>query len=710
MAFDTPKNKEENPYQTTTGGSLFRVTEQQLDADEKLQKDQEAELQNQNIDPVLSIVSYVRKGFESAKQAWENELHERLLKCLRQHNGEYDPSDLAKIRENPPGGSENYRNITNVICKSFEAWANASIFPVGGKCWSIDPTPDPELPESKEDEIVDIVWQETKLLIMQRGIENGPQEENVNDRLLEIKDKVKKEIIKKAKLSAKRVEQIIDDQLTEGGYYEALRQCILDMKLFPVCWLTGPEVRKRKRFKWVEDENGDKKLTVVDKLVREYRRISPFKIFPSANSSGVQDGDLYEIIDLKRSELQAMIGVEGFNEAAIRKVLQVYGEGGLREWISSDTERKDTENKPHYTDDPNPPIQAIVKWGEIPGHLLREWGMSEIDVPDPDLDYQISCWLIGEYLVMCRLNPSPLGTKPYYCTSFDKVNDSMIGNAIPEIMRDDQMRCCACGRAIDNNMAFAAGPMIEFFTDRFDNGTNYQALLKPFGVFLSSDSMTGANNPAVRVYQFPFNAQLMLAVDEYFQNKAGEKTIPSYVYGSTSQSSGGSLSTASGTSMMMNASLKNLQIAISHFEQDIVIPSIKEHWTHVMLYDDDIEKFGDVNVVPKASEHLLVEEQRQLRAQELLDRVDRSDTLKAIVKEKGMATLLREVVKITKMNPDDIVPSEEEIEQASQMTTDQAGMSLPAGPMQPSQSQELKPAAVAPDGGQAGKEPGRVMQ
>jgi len=69
---------------------------------------------------------------------------------------------------------------------------------------------------------------------------------------------------------------------------------------------------------------------------------------------------------------------------------------------------------------------------------------------------------------------------------------------------------------------------------------------------------------------------------------------------------------------MLNSSLKNISGAIKHLEKGVIVPSIKEHWAHVMLYDDDVEKFGDAEIEAMASEHLVVEEQRQMRARELL--------------------------------------------------------------------------------------------
>lgn len=696
---------------TGSASSRFRVTEAELRAHEaQVRAEMTPDVQTEN--PVLAVAAYIRKCFEAAKQAWENELHDRLLRCLRQKNGEYDPDILAKIRAALPGGSEHYRNITQIKCKAFEGWANSTVFPQGDKCWAFAPTPSPELPENKVEEIGQLVTDELKEVYLQRGIGTVPLEK-INKRILEVKDRVKKEIVKDAKLSAMRIEQVINDQLTEGKYYGALRQCVLDMAVFPVCWLTGPEIRKRKKFKWDKDEEGNPKLVVIDKIVREYRRVSPYNIFPSANSKNIQDGYLCELIDLKRSELAAMIGVDGFDEATIRKVLQLCGDGGLREWVASDSERKEAENKPHADDDPNPPIQAVVFWGECQGSKLIEWGVKDeagkVAALDPDIDYQITGWLIGTYVVMCRLNPSPLGTKPYYATSFDKINDSIVGNAIPEVMRDDQMRCCGAGRAIDNNMAFASGPMIEAYWRRFKPGVDIRDQFKPYGILETEDDISGSANPAVRFYQATVIAEVLMKIDQYFLQQAGDKTIPAYVYGNTGSSGSGATDTASGLSMMMNANLKNLQGAISHFETDIIIPSITEHWSHVMLYDDDIEKCGDVAIVAKASEHLLVEEQRQLRTQELLQKIAASESLKAITGDKGLANMLREAIKITKMDPDGIVPSEEEMEQKeqAQQQLQQMIQQLSGGGQQ---GAVLQPgAAVAPDGGQMGNEPGRVM-
>jgi hypothetical protein len=136
-----------------------------------------------------------------------------------------------------------------------------------------------------------------------------------------------------------------------------------------------------------------------------------------------------------------------------------------------------------------------------------------------------------------------------------------------------------------------------------------------------------------------------------------------------------------------------------------------------MLYDNDIEKFGDINIVPKASEHLLVEEQRQMRAGELLERVDRSDTLKRLVGDKGLANLLREVVKITKMDATEIVPSEEDIERMEEQLLN-AG-AVPGVPGQPGMPGASAPgvgggvvpgAAQTPAGDKMGVESGNVIQ
>ena len=64
-------------------------------------------------------------------------------------------------------------------------------------------------------------------------------------------------------------------------------------------------------------------------------------IYWAKHSAQPDDGEMIERHRLSREDLSAMIGVEGYSDAAIRAVLDEYGAGGLHEWLWIDTEKAD---------------------------------------------------------------------------------------------------------------------------------------------------------------------------------------------------------------------------------------------------------------------------------------------------------------------------------------------------------------------------------
>jgi len=311
-------------------------------------------------------------------------------------------------------------------------------------------------------------------------------------------------------------------------------------------------------------------------------------------------------------------------------------------------------------------------------------------------------------VVMARVNPHPLGKRPYYADSYDPINDSIWGNSPPELMRDVQAICNACARSIVNNMSIASGPQVEVYQNRVQPGENIEDIY-PWKIWKTKDDGTGAHNPAVQFFQPDPIVDTLLKVYEYFFKQASEQTgIPSYVYGSSDV--GGAGKTASGLSMLMNAAGKVLKGVIAHIDEKVIKESIKEHWNHVMLYDSDIEKMGDVNVVARASEHLIIAEQLQLRRSEMLDRTNNPWDMR-IIGDKGRSHMLRETFDSMKMDADSILPSEDEMrmmeaEVQRRVAEALASHGIDVGNPNP----EIPPAEVIDAaGGAKGNEPGRMM-
>lgn len=663
-------------------GFLRVVSNSEMVRRETEQKNKDAALAEQNKPQMLRLAQYVKSAWQAARNAKTSaagdnvSVETRILRCARQRNGTYDPERKASITK--WGGSDVYMMLTNVKCRAAKSCIMDIMIPPGEKPWSISPTPVPDLPDAEEVEIEQQVTMETAQIMVQGGMESVTSEQ-IAERIQEIRGRLEKERVTRAKEATSRFEARIEDDLVEGGYYGALGDFIDDLVTFPTAFFKGPIVRRKKKLAWTEDQAGQIVPAIEYKYVREYSRVSPLDMYPSPGAKNVQDGYLCERHRLRRSDLVAMIGVDGFHEPSIRAVLDDYGTGGLREWLTVDQERANVEGRPNEFDDPDPPIDAVEFWGFAQGKTLLEWGMSKDQVLDADLDYQVNAWLIGQYIIMARLNPHPLGSRPYYAASFESLNDSIWGKSPPELMRDVQNVCNAIARALVNNLGVASGPQVEVMMDRVQPGEDVESIW-PWKIWKTKSDATGTGKYAIQFYQPNSMADTLIKVYEYFFEQASEQSgIPAYIYGN--QDVGGAGDTASGLSMLMNAAAKTLKNVVNEIDKNVVKPSIYEHWMHLMLYDDDIMKVGDINIVARASEYLIIQEQLQIRRMEFMDRTN-NDLDLSIMGEGGRATLLRETSKTLKL-PEEIVPSKEDMTRREQMMQQGGPMMVPPGGIPP---------------------------
>jgi hypothetical protein len=658
-------------------------------------------------EPVLQdLARYVRQRWVAAYQAKLStadsvlgSVDDRLLRCLRQRMGIYDPDILVEI--NRQGRSDIYMPITGVKCRALQDWVEDIMLPPDEPIFEIDPTPIPELPEVEEVEIVKEVENEATQMMLARGIEQVT-EGQIRDRLLEMREKVQREKYENAKVAARFQGRKIEDEFKEGGFYSALKDFINDLSIFPAAFLKGPIIRKDRRLAWVQDPGGQWIPKIMPRYVRQYKRISPFNAYPGPSAKHIQDSYFCERHrGLRREDFEALLGVPGFDDQAIRGVLAEYGTRGLKEWVSSDTETEIAYSRDD-DNDPDAGIDAIEFWGSVPGELLREWGMSNKKIPDPRMSYAVTVWLIGNWVICARLNPHPLGRRPYYSASFAHVPDSIWGSSPPELMRADARMCNAAARAIADNMGIASGPMVGYNLDRIEPGEDLESIY-PWKATRTRSDPTGAPGDPIQFYQPNPITDALQKVFEFFKHQAAESTgIPEYIHGSGKSADTGG--TATEFSMRMNNAGKTIKGVVREIDEHVVKPAVKDHWVHIMLYDDDEYKCGDVNIVARASEHLIVAEQLQLRRLEFLREVRGDQDVKNIMGIKGLATLLREIARITKIPVDDLVPPKDAIEAAVNQPPPPTPPVVPEASRGRVQAIPMPQRGVGPDGGVPGEQ------
>jgi len=658
---------------------------QQLIDEENAQAQEFRDAQEQQNKPILtSLAAYVRDCWQASKEA-KLEVENRMIEAVRQKKGEYSPSKLAAIHSEK--GSEIFMMLTDEKCAAATAWITDILFPADDKPWGIKPTPVPELSPEHTVEIKQRLAQSTQLELSQElnmQIQGGAitSREQAQQWLLqamqvragEIAEELRHEMSQASKEANSKIETKLEDIIDEAEWGSAVRECIDDIVTFPAGVLKGPVLRRRKKLKWKEQQQGPP-IEVKEEISLEFNRVSPFDIYPLPNSKKPSDG-LIERHSLTRNDLQAMIDVEGYNKEAINLVLQEYGRYGAVSWLNvgQDYTRQALEDRPREDRSPETRIDALQFWGSCQGLMLLEYGIDPERIQDPLAEYQVEVWLVDRYVIKAEINGDPLGRVPYHFASFRNRNGSIWGAGVPELIKDSQDACNASARNLINNMAIASGPQVTYDVSQLPAGTQMPEL-RPWQKWPidGKNSIAGSQGrPPVSFFAPPSMAADLMRVYEFFSDQADTKTgIPKYSYGSR-QGGSGALSTASGFSMMMNNATRGIKNVVRNIDKGITKPSIEMTHQWALLYSNDPEYYsGDIKIIARGSNALIAKEQTAVRRNEFLQ-VAVNPAVLQVIGMNGLAEVLRGIVAGMDFPSDDIVPSKQEMQRKQEVATQQA--------------------------------------
>jgi len=611
-----------------------------------------AEMEDRQNEPyILGLSAYIKECWQAAKQA-KDPIELCMLKALRQRNGEYEPDKLAAIQAQ--GGSDLYMMLTEVKCRGAESWLRDILLDSGTPPWDLEPTPIPELTPAQQEDIQGLFAESVLDMIRQLGQSPTPAQ------LTELKEMVTQDyrfgVLQGAQNRADKMKVTIQDQFVHGGWPESFNDFITDLVTYPCAFLKGPVIRRQRRVKY--DQSSEVTTVVADEIIApEFERVDPFDIYPEPGVSNINEGYLFEHHKLSRSDLSDLIGVPGYDEEAIRYLLDM-GDNEYGSWITQDFEyTKDQEENKYYSDRrPTAMFDALEFWGKVSGDMLIEWGMDETTIPDPAKEYDANVWMIGNYVIKAVLNYDPLGEKPYAKTSFIKAPGAFWGKGIPEIIEDVQNVCNAASRALVNNMGISSGPQVEVNLERIPPNEDITQL-HPWKIWQVTNDPLGANAPAVRFTQPEDNANTLAAIYDKFAKLADDHSgIPSYVTGDLNVQGAGR--TASGLSMLMGSAGKGIRQVVMHIDNDIIKPILQRIFLYNMRYNEDESIKGDLAIVPKGAVNLAVKETVNVRRIEFLNATANEIDAQILGKE-GRAAILREVSKGLQMPVDDIIPSRE---------------------------------------------------
>jgi hypothetical protein len=665
-------------------GTLARQEQERVDR----------ELSARQNDPfILGMTAYLRQCWDAARIA-KKPIEHIMLRAMRQRNGQYEADKLQSIKAQ--GGSEVYMMITEVKCRAAESWLRDIMLDQGMPPWDLSPTTIPDLPPSATAEIDQLFSNKVVEMLQTRG--QAP----TSGEMLELREMVAQDyrfrLLQEAQNRADRMKHKIEDQFEQGGWSEAFNEFVTDVVTFPAAFIKGPVIR-RQRVLGYKTTGGATTVETTERLGPEFERVDPFRIYPEPGIRHVNDGYLFEHHHMSRMELADLLGVPGYDDDAIRKVLEI---GNGQSWINEDVElQKEEQERLFYAyNSPTEMFDALEFWGKVSGTMLREWGLSEEEVPDEAREYDANVWVVGNYVIKAILNYDPLGEKPYCKTSFIKQPGAFWGKGIPEIIEDIQGVCNAAARALVNNMGLASGPQVEVNLERIPPNEDITQL-HPWKIWQVMNDPLGSSAPAVRFSQPDSRANELMAVYDRFSKMADDHSgIPSYVYGDLNVQGAGR--TASGLSMLMGSAGKGIRQVVMHIDTDVIHPTVKRQFLYNMRYDTDESIKGDVEIIPKGAINLAVKETVNVRRVEFLNATANPIDIE-ILGMDGRAAILREVAKGLQMDVDEIVPSREKMSSnqkaAAQAMAAQAAQGGQGGLQQPGAPTPTFPGGM-PMGGQ----------
>jgi hypothetical protein len=325
-------------------------------------------------------------------------------------------------------------------------------------------------------------------------------------------------------------------------------------------------------------------------------------------------------------------------------------------------------------------ISCLQFTGNVQGRMLLEHGFTEDDIPDPIRDYAVEAWMIGPYLIKVQLGVSPRRRHKYYVSSWEKVPGTPVGNAIPDQISDLQEVCNASLRSLVNNISISSGPQVVVNDDRLAGLETGEDLYPWKRWHVNNPLLASSAEKPIDFFQPQSNANELLGVFKAIYDLSDDvSAIPKYLSGNSP--GGGAGRTASGLAMLMGNASKILQTVCANIDRDMMAPALTNLMDLVLLTDTTGMLQGTETVTPKGVVVAMQRETMRARQLEFLQLTANPIDI-GIMGPKGRAAVLRSVSTTIGLPGEEIVPTDDELQQQQAQAQANAAAAGAAGHQQ----------------------------
>ena len=591
-----------------------------------------------------NLANYVQRQYIFAKQNRQNVgITDRLVRNLYAKRQKYLPDEETLLGPH----NDVYIGLCALKARAAASWLIDIIMNNIDKPWTIDPSPEPNLPEELMQQAIEALLQE---------LPSFNTYDALKDRAMQVKSALQAINQKQAQDATARMDTRINDQLTEGDWVNSYAQFIDDLTVFPTAFLRGPFECNTPNPDW--DGN---KFEVKQKVIPKVRTISPFDLYPSPNATSINGAEyIIEGKEWTHSEVYDLIGVPSFNEGNIRQVLKEYRQG-YKPHKLEDSVRRYLEDR-RATMQMKRELEVVIYNGKIEGRYLIE---NNVMVEDPQKFYEAEVWVIGAYCIRAVLNPNPMGARPIYGTSFVKVNNSIWGQSVVDVVYETQRVCNAATRSLVKNMGYSSGPIGEVVNDRLAD-TDDETDLKPYKIFRVGPDITGTGAPAFRFHNVQSVAADLMRVYEAYSKIADDLSgVPAYVLGNPDVAGAGR--TMGGLSMLMGNAAKGIKNVQLNIDRDIIAPVVSALYYYNMIVSPDMGIKADAKIVARGATGLLQRELAQSNTISILQLLT-PYVQGGYIDKTALDYILRAVLQNTGLPVDKIIPDPDNASNVQDLT------------------------------------------
>ena len=575
--------------------------------------------------------------------AKKNQVEQRWLEDIRQYHGEYNPSDLSRLRESM--GSEVFVNITRNKTNAAEARLQDMLFPTDDRNWGITPTPVPELEKLSNEQSVD------------------PQTGEPLDAIV-----VARELLSQAKEKASAMQEEIDDQLTESRYQPKARDIIHDACQLGTGVVKGPVIVGRTKKRWDTLQDGVSVLQIVEALEPSVERVDPWDFFPDMSATRVDEAEFFfERRRLSKKQLRDMAKLPGVLTSQVRELVKNDAKSTHIARTHIDDIRNITgintigEGNKYEVWEYHGPISKSEFLDAMMGSD-SEYTEEEIDELDDEIEAVV--FFSANSVIKVVINPMDSGDRPYSVFNWETDESSIFGFGVPYLMRNPQKVINAAWRMMMDNSGLSVADQLVINRELLQPADGSWEMT-PKKMWYLRDK-TRSVQEAFASFSTPSHQQEMANIFQMARQLADEETnLPLIAQG---EQSSHVTKTSSGMAMLMNSSNIVLRKAVKNWDDDISRPLITRFYDWNMQFNDNPNIKGDFSIDARGSGALLVREKQQ---ENLMVYANISASNPFFSQRRDWAGLDREIAKSLEVPYENITLSDAEIAEATQAQQEQ---------------------------------------